>query len=209
MYSIIRYFIFIILFFVGIIILKKFKLLKKKSIVFLFTTTLLLIVISGYIPVENVFVKFQTIESMYKYLSFNDIEYIINGDKTSLVIGSDVKNRNSKEWYIALKTDNGYKINVRSADTAISMTEECSISLITDKKTDDTYIKVESNEPKPLELEDNHNSEFVMTDVNPVFGYEYTAFAGNIDENYQLIVNGVTYKLKNVTKKTFDMVPVQ
>lgn len=208
MYSIIRYFIFIILFFVCIIVLKKFKLLKKKSIIFLTIATLLLTVVSGYIPVENVFVKFQTIESVYNYVSFNDIEYVINGDKTSFVIGSD-KNRDSREWYIALKTDNGYKINVSSTDTAISMTEECSISLITDKKTGETYITVASNEPKPLELEDNHNSEFVITDVNSVFGYEYTAFAGNIDENYQLSVNGVTYKLKNVTKKIFDMVPVQ
>lgn len=211
MYYVIRYFIFIALFLISIIILKKYKILTKKTIIVLLVTTLLLSEVSCLIPVENTFMKFSTIESVYNYMGLKNknIKHIIDGNKTVFVVNSDKKDSSSTSWYIVLKTDDGYKINVGSDKSSISMTKDFSVSLTTDKRTGDTYIIVTSNKEKPLDLQDNHNSDFVNTNFIPLFGYEYTAFIGNIDENYQLTVNGITYKFEKLTNKAFNTVPIQ
>lgn len=211
MYSIIRYVIFISLFIVCIIILKKHNRLNKKAIVASVIVFVVLLEASFFMPVENLFVKFPTVESVYRYMGFNNksIEHIIDGEKTAFIADRDNKKQYLRKWYIILKADDGYKINVGRDESSISMISECAVSLTTDKRTGDTYIVVISNDTEPLVLEDSNHSDFVLTNIDSIFGYEYTAFVGNTDENYRLTVNGTTYKFEKEINNIFKMVPVQ
>lgn len=209
MYYIIRYAVFIILAVVVFLIMKKQGRLNKKTVIGSIIAAIVLCGVSDLVPVENLFVKFPTAESVYKYVSMGNARYTADGDKTAFVMGSNMMNKKSNEWYIVSKDDESYKINVGNDKLSISMIDGCSISLITDKKTKDSYAIITSNDIGQLRLNDNHNSNFKKTSFSPIFGYEYIVYLGVLDDDYRITINENTYKMDDLNKNIFQMILVE
>lgn len=209
MYYIIRYAVFIILAVVVIFIMKKQGRLNKKTVIGSIIAAIVLCGVSDLVPVENLFVKFPTAESVYKYIYFYDVKYVVEGDKTARIAGVDRKEPNTENIYIALKDDDGYKLNAALPKMGMAVNQECSISLETDRKTKESYISVSSHQTKQLKLTDNHNSEFKVMHFDPIFGYNYFAYAGVIDDEYRITVNDNTYKIVNKAGPFLDLVPAE
>lgn len=89
--------------------IKATKIVRKKLVSLLIVVLCLVLVsISGMYPIENLFVSFKSPESVFKYTSFGEVNDVLCGKDSCMVICS---NQNSSGGhYIIPKTEKGYKI---------------------------------------------------------------------------------------------------
>ncbi len=85
------------------------KIVRKKGIAFLSVILcFVLISISWMYPIENFFVRFQSAEDVFHYAYFGEIEDVLDGKASCIVIYSDHNQGNGH--YIIPKTEEGYEI---------------------------------------------------------------------------------------------------
>lgn len=89
--------------------IRAIKIVQKKLFsLLIIVLCLVLISVSGMYPIENLFINFESPESVFKYTNFGEVEDVLYGKDSCIIIYS---NRNSTGGcYIIPKTEKGYKI---------------------------------------------------------------------------------------------------
>lgn len=100
---------FVVILLAGFVIIKKKSVSRKKiSLLALVVADVVLIVLSSIFPPENLFVTFDSLESLAKYHGADRIVYVVEGEE-SCYITYEV-DENSYASCLAIKVDGGYKI---------------------------------------------------------------------------------------------------
>lgn len=109
MAKVVRVIIFAVILLAGFVIIKKKSVSRKKiSLLALVVADLVLIVLSSIFPPENIFVTFDSLESLAKYHGAERIVCVVEG-KESYYIKFE-EDENSYASCLAIKVDGGYKI---------------------------------------------------------------------------------------------------
>lgn len=171
---------------------------KRRWFVFSVITVLLLSTVLCFIPFENLFITFPTLEASYRYSNPNHIDLIVDGNESAFVAGS----RNDIDNYVIVpKSDDGWKVGV-GMDTKMilkKLTDDTVIYLYQYKASDEYYIAAFNVNRDPLKISDNKNSKFEHTEkyVEAVSKnyYTYFSYIDGFDCNYTLTVNGKAIKI--------------
>ena len=108
-YGIFRIVFWGIVFVSTIIIIKKRNLKsKKRAVIILIISCMVLCSLSFLLPIENLFVNFKSSEDVFRYYQTGEVNDVIYGVNSSMVIYS--KGENSGGHFIVPKTEKGYKI---------------------------------------------------------------------------------------------------
>lgn len=201
MFIVLRFSFFLTIFIIYFILGKRFDTTnRRKKLVIVFVIVEIVFVISTLIPIENAFVTFPTAQSAYCYNHFGEIELIIDGPKTSFVIG---KQHDSDIIAIIPKTKDGWKIGMGTdiKRAAQIFSDGISVEVYQYKGTDDYYISVLDTQGGLSDLTDNQNTAFqytIKTDtaLNRTF-YTYFAYIESFDDQYTLTVNGKEIRLQS------------
>lgn len=128
---------FVVILLAGLVIIKKKPVSRKKiSLLALVVADLVLFVLSSIFPPENLFVTFDSLESLAKYHGAERIAYVVEGNE-SCYITYEV-DENSYATCLAIKVDGGYKI--APSYTKIQMFENVIHPGAYDRMTEDTVI---------------------------------------------------------------------
>lgn len=152
-------------------------------VLFMFCST-----VFNFIPIENYFMNFSSPEQVFNYMYNSDVELVVEGKHSALVIGED--NKRNDSFSIVSKSQDGWKIsttlNEKRKDTIV--TSDFLINLIYHKKTDEYYIVVDifSETSKPL---DSCESSFVFFERDS----SYYAYISEYNDNYWIEINGNRY----------------
>lgn len=100
---------FVVILLAGFVIIKKKSVSRKKiSLLALVVADLVLIVLSSIFPPENIFVTFDSLESLAKYHGAERIAYVVEGEESYYITYEE--GENSYSSCLAIKVDGGYKI---------------------------------------------------------------------------------------------------
>lgn len=139
------------------------------------------------IPFENAFVSFDTPEKAASYYSNSDIDNIIYGENTCLVLYKSETNARQ----ILTKEDNGWKLHTgfENKRSHRAFAYGVYVHVINLKNTTDQYIVIDS-EKKELNISDNLDSVFYRT-INGT----YFAYLSSLSNDYILNIDGNELKL--------------
>jgi len=183
----------ILVFAICFLLIKKSHSTHKRLLsIIVFITAVTLITISALVPA---FITFPTPESAYKYSQSGNAKLVVSGQKTDFVVGS----KGSTDVYAIIpKSDSGWKLGMGFNTKRIywKISDGISVHVYQYKNSDEYYITVFNSNGGPLELTDNHGSEFQYLDknnrtLNKTF-YTYYAYINNFNNQYTLTVNGKT-----------------
>ena len=173
------------------------KIIKKKFVSLLMVTLCLILVsVSAMYPVENLFVKFKSPESVFNYASFGEVNDILYGKESCMIIYT---NQNSSgAHYIIPKTEKGYKIPNYFATKKVSnkFDKNGNFNVYNILGTQDYYIVgtilSSANEQNIVDSQ-NHPVENIIIDMGnsetkTVVIYSYIE---NFNNDYYLIINGI------------------
>lgn len=173
------------------------KIVRKKGVTFLSVILCLgLIFISGIYPIENLFMHFQSAESVFHYAYFGEIEDVLDGKASCIVIYSDHNQGNGH--YIIPKTEEGYEIPNSFTAKKISdkFDRNGSFEVYQVKGTQDYYVvgSVLSN-ASSFNITDSRGqnvpaivTEMGDTGTKTVLLYAYVE---NFTNDYVLYINGI------------------
>lgn len=161
---------------------------KKKIIVILFLLYSLCLSFSSFILIENIFISFKKPEEAYRYKHTGKPQLVINGEKTSFVIG---KKGNIETSTIIPKTSNGWKLSNPNHTKKIQYitSDKIIINIYRYKNSDEYYIVVFDMNGGLSNIKDNCNSNFyhiesmVTTDKKY---YRYYAYINNFNDKYEI-----------------------
>lgn len=192
MYSIIRCLIFFSIIFIILFIAKKKRLCLKKCLIFCGIPWIVLFIGSYFVPVENIFVKFDSPESVYNYyqLGNHDIHTVIEGDCSALVVGSE---NDVYEILVIPKEKDGWKIGISTnTEKTVIVNEENELymTIYQLKNTNDTFIEISHFYGNSLDITDSEKSDFASVSITERPYYTYYACISNFGEEYQIFVNG-------------------
>ena len=200
MFYTIRAIIGFVLFIICLIIINKknFFAHKRRLTIVSFIMVLLLTTVTVFVPVENLFITFPTLESSYRYNNSNRIDLIVDGEKSAFVVGSqnDIDN-----YFIVPKSNDGWKLGMGFNKKIIEkkLLDDIIIYLYKYKGTNDYYITIFNVKRDSLNISDSINSKFQYTEkynnIECKNCYAYFAYIGNLNYNYTLTVNGKTIKI--------------
>ena len=171
---------------------------KRRWFVFSVITVLLLSTFLCFVPIENLFITFPTLEASYRYSNPNHIDLIVDGNESAFVAGS---RNNIDNYFIVPKSDGGWKVGVGKDTKMIlkKLTDDTVVYLYQYKDSAEYYIAVFNVNRDPLKISDSKNSKFEHTEkyVDAVSKnyYTYFSYIGGFDCNYTLTVNGKAIKL--------------
>lgn len=157
---------------------------KNKYIILVLMIIFVAMPVSSLFPIENLFVTFSTPEKSYNYVNFEKAKITISGDNTDLVIGHE------NTYLIIPKTDKGWKIG-RGIDTktvSANYNDGIIVSLFKHKKSGEYYVEVYNLDGKTCTIEDSGDSEFYNVKNEELC--RYYAYVHNLDDSYELFVNG-------------------
>lgn len=193
MYGNIRTLIIVFLAIIGIIIIKRFFGNQKKLYIIMGTLLIILRIISSFLPFENLFMTFDSPETVYTYQISKEVIKTINGENSTLVVGAK---GNTREILIIPKIDETHwKIGIPGDTKRISHTNlgNIGISLYYYKNTAEYYIVVTCLKTDPFSISDSENSEFVYiekeidtTDFTLLSCYAYIP---NFSKEYSVTIN--------------------
>lgn len=205
MYYGIRFVIAIILVVILCITLIRRKLNIVPTIALSFLFWFFTYIILTFMPVENLFLGFDTPEEAFHYNSNMDILMVDEYDDYALIV-AEVYNNDSHGvmFYILNKKEGKWKINVYApkSDYAFSESKVKSKFLCLEKlyipNSNDCFIICDSTYLADNEVEkvnDNRNTKFKYFDV-PIEGVRdfYYGVVENIDSDYECYVDGETIK---------------
>lgn len=159
-----------------------------------FTAAVTVITVTSLVPFENIFVTFSSPESAYKYTHTGDVQLVVDGEETALVIG---QKGDVYEYLIVPKAHSGgWKIGM-GVDTQIvdqTLSNGVIIYVYKHRNTDDYYVRVVDSNGGYSDITDICNSEFVYLEKpNTTLGktfYIYYAYLKDFSQDYELTVNG-------------------
>lgn len=158
--------------------------------------------LSALIPVENVFVTYNSPESAFKYVNSCEAQLVVEGKETAFVIGD----KDDADIYLIVpKSKSGWKLGTGFNTKRIlqKIDGETAVEVYRYKDTDDYYITVFDKTGEILDITDKNNSSFVYlkrtdntlnTDI-----YTYYAYVHSFNNQYSLCVNGKTISVSDST----------
>lgn len=166
---------------------------KGRLLIIALTLIITLTTISVFIPIENTFITFSTPESAFHYTNSGEVQLIVEGKESDLVIGD----KNDTDILLIIpKTDNGWKLGlgVHTKKVIRTIESEITIYVYQYKNTDDYYIMVLDTNGGECQISDTNNSKFYSlrkenSALNKNF-YTYYAYIGNFRDRYTVTVNG-------------------
>lgn len=203
MYSFIRLLIGCIFLICSYILIKRSKYSHNKTlyIVFLCLSGLLPTVLS-FIPFENSFITFKSLDSAYHYVyGKSDIELVVEGDDCDFVVGSQ-KDKDKVTYAFMPKTADGWKAskNINAKRIIVQNYDFGFLDVYQSKGTKDYFITILNKTDKDLIISDKYNSEFEpLISGEDSLGQMYTTYYAhipNFDSSYSLTVNGTEIVLQ-------------
>ena len=194
MFEIIRFIFAVIVIAICYFLIRKSKLINKRRW-FIITTVIVIMLatILYYIPIENAFVTFSSPESALRYFNKSKIKLVINGEKSTLVVG---ENRGVKTHEIIPRSNDGWKLDTRfNMKTVIkNYLDGNIIDVYQYKDSSDYYITVYNTKGGESQISDNRNSDFFSLhkteDKIDKTYYTYYTYVKDIDDQYILTING-------------------
>lgn len=195
MFGIIRIIFWSIAFLICFLIIRKSAIIHKRRW-YLKTAIIafVLYTLSGFVPVENVFVTFPSPEAAFNYTNSDNVILVVEGQESALVIG-DAGEKNSFD--IIPKSGTGWKLSL-AWDANIVFHDVPSDNVIFRvyqyKDSNEYYIEVLNVRGTALDVADNRDSEFCqLKQANNTLDITlntYYAYVHDLDDKYALIVNG-------------------
>lgn len=199
--------IFIIFLIISILIIKKFqrKDISKSKKVFIYFVIIVIIQQVASIPLENLFIKYDSTEKAFFCLGRGDCLGIEEGQESSLIIAEN----KSKQSYIYLDRENEYLkapfFKPKRKVVSLDRDNGVIVTLIQEKNTQNYYIVLLAthtlmNNEYENYITDNKNSVFqrllyLNEDKNNYF-YLYSAYVENVDkDDYYVKINDNEYKV--------------
>lgn len=147
-------------------------------------------------PVENLFCQWDSPEELFHYLSWKNIEEVVYGEKSCMVVYQDSKS--SRSQIIFPKPDGKYRIpsDSFSEHIATAFVEGGAVTVDQAKGTEDHYIvgSISADAGEDRSISDNKGSRFTTETVDAGIGqYKMIAFWAYIpqfDEDYTITTCG-------------------
>ena len=193
MYNLIRFLIVIVLLVSVVILIRKSKNKFKKAIILL--AFIAFDVVLALVPIENSFILFSSPQQVAEYYTGEKAQGVVYGENTALVITTETSK------IVFPKTDNGWKIaNSYNTDLKYfdTISEGTLIAVLNFDGTDEWYVEIYSVVDSELNITDTSNSEFelIIPASENVKSGTYFAYVNGLDEDYEISVNGITWKIK-------------
>lgn len=188
-----------LIFVVGFFLLRKSRVIYKKKYFFiLLIMSVIFTTVSALIPIENDLITFSSPQSAYNYSNLGKIKLILDGEKTSFVVGEKSDTNN---YSIVPKSNGGWKLGMK-LDTEMvyqKIYNGITIYVYQYKNTNDYYIVVSDTNGNPLNITDTLGSDFQCLNksnnqINMTI-YTYFAYIKSFDEQYTLNLNSDKIKL--------------
>ena len=143
-----------------------------------------------FIPFENSFLSFSTAQEAYSYYSNDDVEIMIEGSDTCLIVAN---NKKTRQILIFQKQEDGWKIKNGSNVTisGINSSDNTFCYLIYDSSSKDRYITISNIVKSELNISDSFGTEFFKDSQN-----NYYAYFEKLPDDYVLTVNGKTVEIE-------------
>lgn len=196
MYFLVRIILLLILLLVAILILWKRAALRKKTVMALIFATIGLAMLLRFCPVENVFISFDSPESVFHYMRAGEIQSVVEGEHSALVVYS--KDQSTSSTQVVEKTDGTYKIPVfgvlKSVDSGALDTTAGHYEVLQVSGTEDYYICVSVMMTNPVVSVSDSFSDDVSYTVSEMVGSNtsvvsiYT-YSNEWPDNYYLDIN--------------------
>lgn len=146
-----------------------------------------------FIPFENVFITFHSVESAYEYTGNSTISLVVKGKNCDLVVG----NKNDIEEYLIIpKNKRGWEIGLGSYTKLIyqQIIDNIAIDIYQYKDTNEYFITILNTEGGSCEISDDHSSDFLSLEKNNSYlnntFITYYANIFNPNKDYKITVNG-------------------
>lgn len=160
-----------------------------------------LITILAFLPLENLFITFNSPKDAYEYynLGKSNIQLVVEGENSDFVI--DCKN-DSDTYLIIPKTPNGWKIGIGSNTKRIiqKLSKGITIYVYQYKNTNDYYITILDTTGGETDIRDNYNTKFYcLKRRNVSLGKTFVTYYAHIssfNSEYNIIVNDNKIVLK-------------
>ena len=188
MFVLVRLLTAFLLFWVLFFFTKSFQRLGKfRKRPLLLCIVLILFLFSFFQPIENIFLTFSSPDSAYRYanLSAPDVDLIISGQDSDLVIGYE---ESTGVYLIIPKTVDGWKVGI-GADTKMVKTvlqQDMVVHVYQYLKSEDYYVIIHCLSEKEHTVTDNYDSHFFYSQENHLM---YTSLQA-IKEDYCLNFDG-------------------
>ena len=196
MYIIIRVIIGCIFFACTALAIRKSKVMRKRMLYAVFAgVSVLLIAVSALLPVENLFVTFDSPKSAYAYMCAGEsnIALVVEGDDCDFV----VDRKNDGDTYLMIpKTVEGWKIGTGASTRRVveKLADGIVIYVYQYKDTADYFITVFDTNGGELTLSDAQNTKFYsLQQTNDFLEQTYTTYYAHIpsiNPQYSVTVNG-------------------
>lgn len=163
MYIIVRFGFIVTVLVVSIIIGMRMKSKKKGSLRILSVVTLLFIIlgmVSMYFPVENLFVRFSTVEDAVRYYNGTDIALLSEGENSCGVYVQKNKNEATYSWICIPKDEKGYTLPPMygMTDTLEKRSDDgrMQLTVYDVKNSNDCYVSVTATLTDLIESAENN-----------------------------------------------------
>ena len=199
MYATIRTIICIIFWVAGAAYLKKNGLHKVKYFIGMTCALFAMEVILDLLPIENLFLSFDSPEAAYSYTYSIPTLVTVDGEESTLVVG--INGQTETSLIVPKKSDTVWKIG-RGIDTKIThygiknrmSANHVSATIYRYKNTKDYYIKLFLLMPGDAVVSDSRNTEFLKTErfieaIGESY-FTYYAYVKNLSAPYSVQVNG-------------------
>ena len=151
-------------------------------------------------PLENLFLSFDTPQSLFKYAGQGEIVEIAEGRESTALITK--KNDNNYSTFFINKKDNKYKIATFNASKIVSSKqhEAINITIYKVRNTDDYFIRIWGISDDEIELSDTLNTEFIIhyentannkKTINALFSIPYF-------DDYSCFIDGEKITFSNI-----------
>lgn len=191
----------------GVVILKiqSMRIYRKKLVcAFAVFISTILLYVSGMFPIENVFINFKAPESVFKYTCSGEIEDIVTGEESCMVIYST--DDDALSWCIIPKTKDGYKIPgyFRLRRVFHKFDESGSFDVYSLAGINDCYIigntRVKRDNIEIVDSNDASMEKIIREWVGEVKLVTLYGFIKDYTEDYFLTVNGEKIEINEKDK---------
>ena len=183
---------------------------KRKRFVAVFAS-LALIFVLGFLPIENLFLTFDSAEKSYTYSSYEkkDVQIVIEGDNCGFLVNR--KDAGTRQHLIIPKSEEGWKIGL-GFNTKSRITKyfnEIIVHIYQYKNTDDYFAVVYSAYGKELSVSDKYDSDFYPLIETATYSgdprFTYYAHIIYFNSQYYIMVNGEKIEFENEAPETFSV----
>ena len=155
---------------------------------------LLFLLLLGFMPVEKLFLRFDSPNEAYEYTNSADILLMVDGNESTFVIG---ESKDAINHLIVPKSENdSWKIGIITDIKRVqsNLYENASINIYRYNNSQDYYIELISLQPGNVDVSDSIGTDFssLEREVGPN-GETYViyyAFLDNLPDSYKVTLGG-------------------